>query len=67
MTKNAEVTDKYSSVRRLLIAALYEFSTAIKIFCTKTAHHVYAEIVGDPPITHFRGEPVTFFVVAQLS
>jgi hypothetical protein len=65
--KTAEMTDKHSSVRALPLATLYEYSTANKIFCTKTAHRVYAESVGDPPITHSRGEPVTFFVVAQLS
>lgn len=65
--KTAEMTDKHFSVRALPLATLYEYSTANKIFCTKTAHRVYAESVGDPPITHSRGEPVTFFVVAQLS
>lgn len=35
------------------------------IFCTKTAHYVYAHCVGHPPNTHQRGEPVTFFVVVR--
>jgi hypothetical protein len=45
------------------VLPLYEFSTAIKIFCTKTAQCVYAESFGHPPFTHWRGEPVTFWVV----
>jgi len=64
-TKNAELTDKQRRVRIWQTAALYEFSTAIKIFCTKTAQCVYAESVRHPPFTHWWGEPVTFWVVTE--
>ena len=63
--KNAELTEKQRRVRAWQTAALYEFSTAIKIFCTKTAQCVYAESVRHPPFTHWWGEPVTFLVVTQ--
>ncbi|WP_166793801.1 hypothetical protein [Pseudomonas sp. F01002] len=59
------MTEKQRRARIWQTAALYEFSTAIKIFCTKTAQCVYAESVRHPPSTHWWGEPVTFLVVVQ--
>jgi len=52
------MTGSESNVYEPSTAQLYEFSTANKIFCTKTAQHVYAQCVGHPPNTHRRGEPV---------
>jgi hypothetical protein len=45
-------TGSYRGVYGPSTAQLYEFSTAIEIFCTKTAQHVYAQCVGHPPNTH---------------
>ena len=39
----------------------------LKIFCTKSAHCVYAQCGRHPPFTHRRGEPVTFFVVGRAT
>ena len=62
----AEVTRKPRLVHTAKNPRLCEFSTAIKIFCTKTAQHVYAECFAYPPFTHWWGEPVTLLHVTRL-
>jgi len=63
--KRAEMTERRQPVHTWRTAKLYGFSTANKIFCTKTAQHVYAEHFAYPPFTQRRGEPVTFLVVTR--
>ena len=41
--KPTGMTDNQRPIQPWRNVELYEFSTAIEIFCTKTAQHVYAE------------------------
>jgi hypothetical protein len=61
----AEMTRKARHVHTTKNARLFEFSTVIEIFCTKTAQYVYAECFAYPPFTHWRGEPVTLLPVTR--
>ncbi|VVO92591.1 hypothetical protein PS854_02376 [Pseudomonas fluorescens] len=63
--KCAEMTEEPRRAHARRVARLYGFSTANKIFCTKTAQCVYAEYFAHPPFTQQRGEPVTFLVVTE--
>jgi len=44
--KTSEMTEKQRCVRDSLAGLLYEFSTAIEIYCTKIAQCVYADASG---------------------